>query len=170
VVGYGIDVSAEEQKNPKWSFTIHRYDGRWKQKDKEWGNGKWTKEGTIEIGFIEPFQALVKEEDYFFVTESRRLFVARKPTKGSERKLTAVWNEPDRPITAILTDADADRTFLFVAAKEKGGKPAFFELSDKPKLEEYDPASVPLPRLEEPHRTLLHLARILAAQKKIKSK
>ena len=87
----------------------------------------------------------------------------RKPPAGTGR------SGSKRPVVAAVTDADAKRTFLFLDAQREG-KPAFFELSDEPRLVEYDPKLVPLPPAAEPNRTMLHRARILVALKKIEGK
>ena len=84
--------------------------------------------------------------------------------------MTRVWDGKKQPIKAFVTDAGTGKTFLFVPPAKEGGKRAFFELSAEPKLVEYDPKAVPLPPLDEPHRTILHHARILVALKKIEGK
>jgi hypothetical protein len=173
------------EKKPKpfpWTFTYFRYEGRWNAKKKEWEDNRWDakgkmlediswkKEGSIAVGFKEPFQALALGDDFYFVTRSGSLFRAPKPAKGKNRVLARVWDGRLRPVKAFVTDAGTGKTFLFVPPAEEGGKRAFFELSDKPKLVEYDPKLVPLPPLAEPHRTVVHAARILVALKKIEGK
>jgi hypothetical protein len=153
----------------RWSFTVHRYQTRWDAKAKRWQQGRWVEEGSIQVGFREPFWALGRGEDFYFVTRSGRLYRAPRPAKGKDRSIEAVWDAPGRPITAMLSDAGSGRSFLFVPPAAAKGRPAFFELAPKPKLVEYDPAAVPLPRSAGPDRTLLHLARVLVALKKVKA-
>ena len=167
------DSSAPAKKKPPlpWMLTFHRYEGRWVGKpDGDWEQRPWTREGTISGAFKEPFQALALGDDFYFVTRSGSLFRAAKPAKGKDRTLSCVWDGKGRPVESFITDAATGKTFLFVPPAKAGGRPAFFELSDKPKLVEYDPKLVPLPKLEEPHRTILHNARVLVALKKIEGK
>jgi hypothetical protein len=153
-----------------WSFTTHRYEGKWDKAGRKWERRPWAQEESIEVGFREPFQVLGRGQDYYFVTRSGKLFRAPKPAGGGARKLGAVWADPKRPVTAFITDADTGRAFLFVPPKGKGGRPAFFELAPEPELVEYDPRAVRLPPYDEPHRTALHLARILWSLKKVAAK
>jgi hypothetical protein len=169
LAAYHVAITDEERRTPKWSFTVYRYEGKWDKAGQKWEERPWVKHESIAVGFREPFQALGQGDDYYFVTRSGKLFRAPKAPGGQPRKLEAVWDDPKRPVTAFLTDADAGRTFLFVPAKPAGGQPAFFELAPKPELVEYDPAAVPRPKAAEPRRTLLHYARILIALKKVKA-
>ena len=156
----------EEGKTPASKFYCHLGESR-RDKDGEWEEHSWKHEWTTPATFKEPFQALALGDDFYFVTSSGSLFRAAKPAKGTDRVLTRVW-DGKRPIKAFVSDAGTGKTFLFVPPAKDGGKRAFFELSDKPRLVEYDPKLVPMPPLEEPHRTIVHAARILVALKKIK--
>ena len=154
-----------------WTLTVYRYESRWVGEEYEsWVQRPWKREGTITVGFKEPFQALAQGDDFYFATRSGALYRAAKPSKGTDRTLSLVRDRKKQRIESFITDASTGKTFLFVPPAKAGGKPAFFELSDKPKLVEYDPKAVPLPKLEEPHRTILHNARILVALKKIEGK
>ena len=157
---------AEVAKAPR-VFSCYVGESRWDAKEGVWKPVPWKHEWTIPAAFKEPFQALALGDDFYFVTRSGALFCAAKPAKGTDRTLARVW-DGKQPIRSFITDAATNKTFLFVPPAKAGGKPAFFELSDKPKLVEYDPKAVPLPKLDEPHRTILHNARILVALKKIK--
>jgi hypothetical protein len=163
----GAPEAPAKPKPWPWSFTAYRYEGRWDQARKKWRKRPWTKAEAIRVGFREPFQALGRGQDYYFVTRSGKLFRAPEAAGGKPRNLEAVWDDPKRPITAFLTDADTGRAFLFLPPAKGGGKPAFFELAAKAKPVEYDPGAVPLPPYDEPHRGLLHKARILWALKKV---
>jgi hypothetical protein len=123
------------------------------------------------VAFREPFQVLGKGDDYYFVTASGRLFRTRKPAKGKQRPCVPVWSDASRPIRAFITDADAGRTFLFVGPEKKGGKPAFFEVSDRPRLVEYDPGcAAPLKEGPERLRRVTHYARVLLVHKLVKDR
>jgi hypothetical protein len=164
---YTIKMTQEEKENPKWSFTVHSCRARWKPPF-FWVDQVWAQEETIAVNFRESFQVLGKGEDYYFVTASGALYVAKQPAKGKQRSLMKVWSDAARPIEALLTDADSNRSFLFLGPPKRGGKPAFFELADRPRLETYDPTSVK-PGKEGPERLrrVLHYARVLVAHKKV---
>ena len=165
------DPTPEKKPAPfPWTFTTFRYEGRWDAKEKLWEERPWTREGSIAVAFKEPFQALALGDDFYFVTRSGSVFRAAKPVKGTDRTLARVWDGRLRPVRAFVGDAKTGKTFLFVPPAKRGGKRAFFELSAEPKLVEYDPKLVPLPPLAEPHRTIVHAARILVALKKIEGK
>jgi hypothetical protein len=161
----------KERVRPRWSFTVHSYSTRWREDWSAWDWGNWFLEESIEVAFREPFQVLGKGCDYYFVTASGRLFLARKAAKGKQRPCVPVWSDARRRIRALITDADANRTFLFVGPAKKGGKPAFFELSARPRLVEYDPRSAkPLKEGPERLRRVTHYARVLLAHKVVKDR
>jgi hypothetical protein len=90
--------------------------------------------------------------------------------RGVTGTLARVWDGTRRPIDAFVSDAATGKTFLFVPPATAGGRPAFFELSAKPRPEEYDPKLAPPPKLAEPHRTIVHAAHVLVALKKLEGK
>jgi hypothetical protein len=159
VAGYRSEQTAEEKEKPVWSFTVHEYQAKWDAREKSWLGKPWRREATLPVAFREPFFALASGDDWYFLTVSGRLFHAPPASRGGERKLVAVWDDPRRPIEGQIQDSSG-RTFLFVSAAGKG-KPACFELSAKPKLVEYDPDRVPYLDLEEPLYTVLHRVAVL---------
>jgi hypothetical protein len=165
---YILDATAEEQHVPKWSFTVHRYQGEWDSRRGLWQERRWIEEESIAVGFKEPFQVLGKGSDYYFLTASGKLYRAAKATKGKRRALLPVWTDARRRIVAHITDADTGRTFLFVKPASPRDKPTFFALAARPKPEVYDPALVAPPKAAEPLRSVLRYARLLVALKKIK--
>jgi hypothetical protein len=162
-----IVQSEEERTNPKWSFTVHRCDSKWDKKDREWDTGPWSKEEKLPVVFKEHFHALQKGDDYFFLTASGKLFVSPKPAKGKKRTIKAVHDDAKRPIQGVIVAPKEGKTHLFV---ESAKGPAFFELSDKPKLQVYDPRKAKVPEGEAPLRHIMHKARVLVALGKLKGK
>ncbi len=125
--------------------------------------------------FNERFHVFVRDDDWFFVTDSGKVFLSRKPDKeGGERKLEAVWDDAKRPIVAAVIDADTDKTFLFGRPTDEKAKPFYFELSDKPKPAEFDADAIKPPqnaaelKAPEPLKTVLGYAHFLVDQKQIK--
>jgi hypothetical protein len=163
--------AAKRGKEPSWSFAVHSCQASFNKEIGHWERHSWVDEGKIAVAFREAFQVLGKGDDYYFVTSSGRLFVSRKAAKGKQRSCVPVWSDASRPIRAFITDADADRAFLFVGPAKGGGRPAFFELSDRPRLVEYDPRSAkPLKEGPERLRRVTHYARVLLAHKLVKDR
>jgi hypothetical protein len=156
------------QKEPKWTFACYSVRAKWDRdaKDPGWQPEAWKEEGTLEVAFREPFQALSRGDDYYFATASGKLFRAPKPAgRGKHRKVVPVWDDARAPITALVTDADKGRTFLFVEKGPKGvGGPFVFELADGVRLRAYDPGLC-RPGAEGPDalRRVVGYARVLAA-------
>jgi hypothetical protein len=123
----------------KWSFTGYHHRGRWSAEAARWFP-KQTEEFTLELAFNEPFQALARGEDYYFLTASGRLYRAPKPATGKHRKLEVIRNDERSPVTAFVTDVDRDRTFLFCDKGPKGkGGPFVFELGSGVRPRFYEP-------------------------------
>lgn len=138
-----IDLYARHD-GPRWSLACSSIRARWNDDPERlsgWeieGDG-WVKADSIDVAFREPFQALSRGDDFYFLTASGKLYRAPKPVKGTHRKMVPVWDDPRSRIVAHLTDADKDRTFLFLERGPKGvGGPCVFELADGVRLRDYD--------------------------------
>ena len=167
-----IPEDGTQARTPRWSMRAFR--STWvfdknafeKNKPKEWQQGEWTTVGSFEVAFTEPFQALVKGEVYYFLTASGKLYrTGPKPPRIFE----PVWDDSKRPITHFLTDADADRTFLFCKPAKEGEPGVYFELGPKPEPKPYDLSEVKRSKADEPLKGVLERARFLAAQKLLKN-
>jgi hypothetical protein len=156
----------ESRKKPYWSLGLFDFKNKWDTKAQNWPDGTWKRIGVIEARFHEQFNALSKGDDYYFVTQSGRLYRAPKPDKGTDRKMDTVWKDDQRPIVAFITDADADRSFLF-CKPDKDGKGVYFEMSDKPDPQSYEASKVPEAKPDDPLPAVLAYAKILVADKKI---
>jgi hypothetical protein len=167
--GSHVIVSPEEAKTPKWSLTIHSCRNTWDADKQIWGDPRWRREGTIDVGFTEGFHALGKGDDYYFLTVSGKLYRAPKPDKGDDRKMETVWDDAKRPVVAFITDADADRTFLF-CKPGADGKGVYFEMDAKPDPQPYDGSKVPEAKADDPLPAVLAYAKTLLADKRIKDK
>jgi hypothetical protein len=153
----------------KWSFICYSVRAHWNRKKKEW-IAQEREECSIELGIREPFQALARGEDYYFLTASGKLYRAPKPAKGKHRKLEKVWDDKRAPIKAYISDADRGRTFLFCDSGPKGvGKPCVFELASGVRLRFYDRALFK-PGKQGPDRLrqVVGYSRVLLALKLIK--
>jgi hypothetical protein len=125
----------------RWSFTCYSVRARWNKEEKRWDSREERDECSIDVDFREPFQALSRGEDYYFLTASGKLYRAPRPAKGKHRKLQTIWDDKRSPITAHITDADKNRTFLFCDSGPKGkGGPCVFELASGVRLRHYDKA------------------------------
>ncbi len=121
------------------------------------------------VVFKEPFEVLLKGDTYYFVTASGRLYYSPKSAKGKARTLDVLWNDESRPITHFITDADAERTFLFCKPAKKGEPGVFFEMGPKPEPKPYDLSKVKPSKADEPLKSVLERARFLADQKLLKN-
>jgi hypothetical protein len=124
-----------------WSLTCTSVRNRWDVEKVMWEQGREREECNIEVGFHGHFQALARGEDYYFLTNSCKLFRAPKPTKGTRRKLETIWDDWRAPIKAFICDSDRGRTFLFCDKGPKGiGGPCVFELASAARPRFYDGA------------------------------
>jgi hypothetical protein len=164
-----------ERETPLWSMRAER--STWvfeknpfeKNTPKEWRQGMFVPVDTFEIAFKEPFQTLAKGEVYYFLTASGKLYrTGPRALWTGRRNIEPVWDDAKRPITHFLTDADADRTFLFCKAAKEGEPGVFFELGPKPEPKPYDLSKVKPSTADEPLKGVLERARFLADQKLLK--
>jgi hypothetical protein len=179
----------ELKKILKWSFTVYRYRPRPAEKDKRgstpgtpsaeerrrpafshpfltnprWTPGSWSKEGTIAAAFKEGFQALGLGGDYYFVTDSGKLYRAPRPAEGTHRALLKVWSDAKRPIAGLVQDVDAGRTFLFCKAASPKDKPVYFEMAPTVKPQPCDLQAVKVPEYDKETREFLEMTRWLDA-------
>jgi hypothetical protein len=162
--------SERPAERPRWSLAVHACENRWDSAAGTWRTaGKWTKEGTIDPGFKEPFQVVGKGEDYYFITRSGKVYMAQRPARGKGRKMVALWADARR-VVAFLTDADTGRTFLFCRPAKPGERPVYWELGPRPRPLGYDPALAKPSKAPGPLRAVLHYARILVALRKVKAR
>jgi len=120
--------------------------------------------------FNERFHVFVQRTTYFFVTDSGKVYLSKKPEKD-ERKLEEVWNKRDQPIVGAITDTASGKTFLFGRkgkADAKDAKMFYFELSEKPELVDFTADVLVHKKMPEPLETVMSYAYLLIADKKIK--
>src|SRR5205085_2422060 len=56
---------------------------------------------TIDSAFLEDFYVFKRNTDYFFVTQSGKLYIAAPPKKGeNSRTMKELWQDAKRPIAA----------------------------------------------------------------------
>jgi hypothetical protein len=155
-------------KKPRWQMVVHHCQEKCERESRLRFSLKWTAEEMLTPAFQEPFQAFAVGQTYLFVTQSGKVYAAPKAEKG-ERQMKAVWDDPERPVVGLLSDADNDRLFLFCKPSRGPDKGVYFELSAKPDPLPYDLAGFPPSKADEPLRTLLRYAQFLAAERKIKA-
>jgi hypothetical protein len=118
---------------------------------------------TIDSAFAEDFYVLKRQSEYFFVTQSGKLFVAPPRKKGEKsRAMKALWDDAKRPIVAVIEDADRGKVWLFAKDKTAGAKrDLFFEMNDTIKTESFDPAKLTPVNVEGRAKLLLEYQPLL---------
>jgi hypothetical protein len=172
-----VPASAAKTKGAEWSFTVWGYRGVWgpfPAIDPEqsapgsvgWVGEEWTLKELIAPKFPEPFRVFAKGTTYFFVTASGKVYLARKPEQG-ERTLELLWDDPNRPVVAILDDVDRGETYVFAKNQQAiiNAKDCYFALSDKPRVVEFSPFELKPVKAPEPLRTVTQYARLLAERR-----
>lgn len=160
-----------EQTKPVWTLRVFTYKGKWEAKDRKWGKGEWKQEEVLPAPPLrERFHAFDHQGTYTFVTDSGKAYLAPPPAKGKPRAVTAIWDDPKRPVVAAITDNATGRTFLFAQPRD-ATTGAYFLPEAKPKLTEYDRAKVkPFDKAKGQLRQVVELTRVLLADKQINLK
>ncbi len=117
--------------------------------------------------FNERFHVFPTGTAYYFVTDSGKVYISKKPDKG-ERTIEEVWIDKKRPINGAITDTASGKTFLFGAELIDSPKPFYFELSEKPQLCPFERRPLIDKSLPRSLDISLSYAKVLLADKKIK--
>lgn len=112
---------------------------------------------TFSSRFTEEFYAFVRKDNYYFVTESGKLYLAPPPKAGEKsRAMKALWDDANRPIVAVIEDADKDRVWLFTKSRRQMETDAvFFEMGPEIRTEKFDHAKLTPSKVEGRARPLL---------------
>ena len=99
---------------------------------------------TIDSAFAEDFYVFKRKADYYFVTQSGKLYVAPPLKKGEKsRTMKALWDDAKRPIAAVIEDANREKVWLFAKDKNAGAKlDLYFEMKDTIRTESFDPTKL----------------------------
>jgi hypothetical protein len=94
--------------------------------------------------FAEDFYFFLRKNDYYFVTESGKLYHAPPCKEGEKsRTMNVLWNGLRRPIGAVIEDADHDKVWLFAKDKNAGAKlDLYFEMKDTIETKSFDPTKL----------------------------
>jgi hypothetical protein len=98
----------------------------------------------IDSAFAEDFYVFNRQADYYFVTQSGKLYVSPRPKKGEKaRQMRALWDDPKRPVVAVIEDADNGKVWLFAKDETPGAKGGlYFEMKEKIQAESFDSAKL----------------------------
>jgi hypothetical protein len=118
------------------------------------------------------FYVFIRENDYYFVTQSGKLFVAPPPAKGEKaRTMKELWKGDAFPISAVIEDADNDKVWLFTKSKRKGETQAvYFEMSSKIEPRKFDHAKLAPVNVEGRAKVLLEYLPLIRPKAKEKQK
>ena len=123
------------------------------------------KKMETEATFFEPFLSYADKERFYFVTQSGKVFAHARPKDNvALRKTGTDWDNPNCPVTIVLTDEKSGRTFVAGPDNTKKDEPKWFwfELSPYPQKKLYEPG--PEPKVKESLRSVLRFARFLDAK------
>jgi hypothetical protein len=122
----------------------------------------------FDAGFCEPFMTYQAGKSYYFLTRSGRLFKTTA-SEGGKVVVAAYWDDKRRPIQAIISDSDNNRSFAFAGTKEGWQtKGVYFELGPKADPAEYDVSKIESAKAEAPLPLLRQLTQVLIDEGKIK--
>jgi hypothetical protein len=146
-----------------WACVVTKSEDRYREFDVKCVE---VKDELIGVDFEEPFQVFGKEQTYYFVTQSGRLYYSRKPPANGKRKAEVLWKDEKSPIRAVICDTASERTFVFTEPAKKGGERVYLELAEKIETKPYE--RVPVERVKEPLKTVMEYAQVLVKDKRIK--
>jgi hypothetical protein len=112
---------------------------------------------TIDAAFVEDFYVFERAADYYFVTQSGKLYLSAPAKKGEKtRTMKAVWDDAKRPIVAVLEDADSDKVWLFAKDNNDGAKlDLFFQMQETIRPQTFDPSKLKRVDIKGRAKTLL---------------
>jgi hypothetical protein len=147
---------------------VWRGKAAWSAVEQEWKT-EWKEVAALraKAPVTEPFFAFGDAKRQYLVTVSGKLYAALPDGEG--RVVKALWVETKRPITFVVGDGDTDGAYAFVppAPDDKKGKPAYFELAEKVKLQPYRPGKVE-PKAPGPLAETLKHAWVLVEDRKLR--
>ena len=114
--------------------------------------GQWVPRGGFAAPFGEPFHVAAADGAYFLVTDSGAVFRAEE--KDGKWQAAAAWNDPSRPIIAMLTRAEDPGAWVF-------GKDFYFNLARQITPKPCRDVTKGDQKLGEPTRTAYECARVL---------
>ena len=112
---------------------------------------------TFDSAFTEDFYAFIRKNNYYFVTESGKVYLAPPPKEGEKsRTMKALWDHAKRPIVAVIEDADHDKVWLFAKDKNAGAKlDLYFEMKDTIQPQTFDPTKLTPSKVEGQAKLLM---------------
>jgi len=161
-----------DMKNPSWNFRVLKYDAKWgpnplAKKHMTWIPGIWTKEQELEVAFKDSFHVFAAGSSYFFVTDGGKVYYSPKSTEKGLRKVHAIWDDKEKPVTHVISDVDKDKTYV-VGNWPKGDhgeerKFIFALVDDQPKPEVFPVSRLKPIKAQEPLKSVWQFAHVAAA-------
>jgi hypothetical protein len=129
---------------------------------KQWKPVEATVLEDFDVGFTEPFQAVVVGKEYYFLTHSGNLFNVGPAELGKPRRCMPYWGPGQGRLSALIMDANKGSSFVF-GQDDKG----WFYAKLGPGLERQRfNGAVPKDRAY-PYETAVELARVLISKEEI---
>jgi hypothetical protein len=122
--------------------------------------------------FREPFRTWIQNDDWFFLTQSGKLYVARKRADGKGRVATLVWNDNDRPLVGAIEFVREQKVFLYGKDQRAiiNAGSFYFELSDKPSVKDIAPGELRPLKAPQPLKTLAEYTQLIREREKLPAK
>ncbi len=167
-------------RNTIWQFSTAKYQAVWGPDPRPvnnklkngWLAGEWSDGETLEVAFTEPFHVYAMQDNYYFVTDSGRVFYSPplKPGEEGLRQVKPLWTDAKQPVKHIVTDTDGETpnlTYVFGDSArpgaEKKGEKFYFKLQGTEAKASYvrQEQLQAAPNVDEPLKTLLEYGRLI---------
>src|SRR5579864_2669433 len=107
-----------EQKDAR--MTIYRIEEQYDNKNKRWNSPVVTEIEQFKAPRVEPFAAVIVGQDYYFITDSGKLWHAPPKQAGQARRAEEKWDHADSRLKALVSDSNNEGGHFVFGQDEKG--------------------------------------------------
>jgi hypothetical protein len=148
-----------------WEANQAEFSEKFGQWNENWGKKPLR---VHQAPFSEPFLVYSSGDLHFFVTKSGHIYTD-KPSDDKKLNLAPFKTEEGRPVKAVITDAAAERTFVF-GYEDAVKRDYLLELRDKPAYVYFDLKDIKPVKAPAPLDEALRYVQFLKDTKRIKEK
>jgi|SRR5579864_792130 len=102
-------------------MTVYRLEREYDKRAKQWKSVAMKEVESFDAHFAEPFQAVVIEGTYFFITHSGKLYRAQPREGGLPRIDDLIYDKPQGRIHGLITDANSEKPGYFIFVRDEKG-------------------------------------------------